>query len=307
MGRTVFAVRLKAREYPTFEEAVGTAIEHAGVRPEWAAIAVAGPVENDRAQFTNVDWSVSADSLRSHFAFSEVHLLNDFEALGHYAATPDPSGLFVLRRGHPSSGAPRLVMGPGSGLGQSIAIPRAGPFAPSVIAAEGGHTFLPIATDDEDRLRGRLHAALGHAPTTENVLSGSGLMRLTSAMLGENAAAYPSAAALTGAALNGDEAARRVTTQFFNFLGSAVRNALYATGARGGVFLAGGIVPRLIPLIAESQFLSRVTENDPCGAYLANIPITVIVAEGAALDGAWRALAAHRSLSGANGAALGFA
>ena len=192
-----------------------------------------------------------------------------------------------VKEGEAILDAPRLVIGPGTGLGQSIGVPQ-GSGAVLAIATEGGHVHLPARTSGEAEIVARLSELVGRTASAEDALSGPGLARLDSIVRERRGDPHDhrQASDITAAAAQGEPAAIATLDVFFCFLGSVVRNAALSTGARGGVFLAGGILPRFKSEFRQSPFNQIFCGEGPMQAYLEQIPVSLILADDAALKGA---------------------
>ncbi|MCB1748143.1 MAG: glucokinase [Gammaproteobacteria bacterium] len=245
-------------------------------------LAVAGPVDGDTVELTNLDWTLSGARLGRRFRFRAVRFLNDFAALAWAVPCLGPAERVALGGGEAVAGAPALILGPGTGFGASLWLPP-----DRAIATEGGHALLAGVSEAEIALLARLRERLGPV-SYEQVLSGPGLVNLYRALGGEIDAASD-AAAVAARAEAGDAVAGEAFAHFFAFLGLAARNLALATGARGGVYLAGGILPRYPERLAASRFRERFETPAPLGDYLPRLPTWLVTHPEAALLGlaAW--------------------
>ncbi len=256
----------------------------AGSRGWVVAAAVAGPVEDGRVQLTNLGWSLSGYALAREAGAERAVLINDYQALARALPALDARDLTRLSGEVPAPGAAQAVLGPGTGLGVSGVVPAGTGWG--VVAGEGGHVTLPPADADEAALLEALRGELGHV-SAEAVLSGAGLSRLHRLLHG----AERTPEAITAALAEAEPQAALTVDRFLAFLGNVAGNLALTLGARGGVYLAGGILPRLAaerlrasPL--HEQFLAKGRFRD----YLAPIPLARIDdPEGATLLGlrAW--------------------
>ncbi|MEP7301325.1 MAG: glucokinase [Caldimonas sp.] len=291
-GSIVDPASYACEELAGVEAAIGRYLaEHARPAPASCALAIAVPVSGDRLTMTNRDWSFSAAELRRALGVGRLVVLNDFTALA--LAVP---GLQVHERrpvggGSAIAGAPVAVLGPGTGLGVSGLLFRQG--EPVPLAGEGGHVTLAAVDAGEDRLLARLRERFGHV-SAERVLSGAGLVHLYQALCdiaGRSAEALAPADVAAHAAAGGDAACQAALEHFFAFLGSVAGNLALTLGARGGVYIGGGIVGRLGRAIDASRFRERFESKGRYRPYLAAIPTWVIeTADAPALRGADRAL-----------------
>ena len=248
-----------------------------GPRPTHAAFAVAAPVIGDHVTFTNLPWRFSIRDLRDALGLDHLDVINDLAAtaLGLSSLTPDDHR--PIGDGTAEPGAPIAVLGPGSGLGVSGLLP--GPAGGTVISGEGGHVTLAASTDQEAAVLAHLRHRLGPV-SAEQVLSGPGLITLHQTVRTlNNQPSHPlNAAEITAAALaQSCPLCQETLTLFCSFLGNFAGNLALTFGARGGVYIAGGIVPRFAEFFAASPFRRRFTEKGRhAGAYLAPIPTFLI-------------------------------
>jgi glucokinase len=263
--------------------------------PAEAAIAIATPVTGDQVQMTNHHWSFSISGLQTSLQLQRLRVLNDFEALALALPALQPDELHVLGGGSPAPGAPRAVIGPGTGLGVAgLVSTAAGELA---LDTEGGHVSLSPANEREAAVVLTLQRRFGHA-SAERALSGPGLVWLYEALCeidGVAASGVDNAAGLIERARAGTDAhCVEALQMFFALLGSVAGNLALTLGARGGVYLGGGILPRLVDLIETSTLRARFEAKGRFASYLAPIPLYLIQAQRSpALLGASRALAVN--------------
>lgn len=245
-----------------------------------ACLAIAGPVNADRYRLTNAGWSGSATEL----GIPHVELLNDFEALALSLPRLDPGDLTSLGGPAPATGMVKAVLGPGTGLGVAGLVPARGGWVP--VPGEGGHVSAPVVTEEEIEVIRALRADGMSFVDAEHLLSGPGLVRLRHGLaLAGGVSATPLPASEIVARVDDSLCARTVEV-FCGLLGSFAANVAVTLGARGGVYLGGGIVPRIVKRIHESDFRRRFEANLVLSGYLSSIATTVIVAEQPALTGA---------------------
>lgn len=264
-----------------------------GVRPAIAAIAVAGPVTGDRVSLTNAAWSFSIAAMKAALGLERLTILNDFTAVA--LSLPRLGGRDVTQIGPGKAvpGEPLAVIGPGTGLGVSALVPSDGGWRP--LASEGGHAGFAPATEQEEAIAARLRRRFGRV-SWERVLSGPGLVNLYAALAGLGGheppeAALPTPAEVTERALAGSCALCREALELFcGLLGAAAGDLALVVGARGGVYLAGGIAPRLAAFLPRSAFRTRFEAKGRLSAYVASIPTLLIATPHAGLLGAAAAL-----------------
>jgi len=261
--------------------------------PPWCAIGIANPITGDRVQMTNSHWSFSISALQAELGFDRLRVINDFTALA--LALPDlaPAELRQIGGGAAAARSPIALIGPGTGLGVSGLLPGPTPGAWIPLEGEGGHVTLAAASEREEAVLRVLRERFGHA-SAERAVSGMGLEALHAALAtleapGVNAAL--TAAEITSRALGGnDPRSAEAVALFCSFLGTVAGNLALTLGARGGVYVGGGIVPRLGVLFEDSAFRERFESKGRFRDYLAQIPVFVIHASvSPALLGAARA------------------
>jgi glucokinase len=266
--------------------------DQGGLKPCSAAIGIANPITGDRVQMTNHHWSFSIAELQRQLALKRLLVINDFTALALSLTALDPADLQAVGGGAAWVGGPLAVLGPGTGLGVSGLLP-AGQGGSVAINGEGGHVTLAAADRHEAAVVEWLHGRFGHA-SAERALSGPGLVNLYEAAchLDGRPADTLAPAEVISRALGGNDRQTQLALDLFcSFLGSVAGNLALTLGARGGVYIAGGIVPRILPLLARSRFRERFAAKGRFHDYLAAIPTWVIVARASpALLGAAQAL-----------------
>ncbi len=273
--------------HPSVIDAIKTYLARSeNATPTRAVLAVATTPHNDLVSFTNNPWSFSIIELAKQLRVTRLRVINDFHAnalaLPHLA----DSDVEKIGGGVPIAGAPMGVLGPGSGLGVS-ALVRAGD-RHEAIAGEGGHVTMAATSDRESAVLDRLRARFGHV-SAERVLSGPGLVNLYSALC-EIEGKEPvevSAERITAAGASGAcGCAGAAVGMFCGMLGTVAGNLALTLGARGGIYIAGGIVPKLGAAFARSSFRERFESKGRFRDYLAAIPTYVITRPHAALVGA---------------------
>ena len=285
---------LPGAEYPTLQAAMRAYIDGVGLgEPTEAAIAIANPITGDAVRMTNHHWAFSQNAVRAEFGLRRLRLLNDFTALA--LALPDltPEQLRQVGGQTAVADAPKALLGAGTGLGVSGLLPNGqGGWVP--VQGEGGHVTLPAETVRERVLVDGLTARYGH-PSSERLLSGQGLLDAFEILCAADGAAVSginSPAAVTEAALQARHPqAVEALGLFCALLGSCAGNLALTLGARGGVYIGGGIAPRLGRALDASAFRARFEAKGRFSDYLREIPVWVITADPSpALLGAARAL-----------------
>ncbi len=282
-GRPVGERSLRVADYPGLIEALDSF--RAGRRVRAACVAMACPVEDEEVHLTNADFGFTKTAVRRHFGLDTFEVINDFTAqalaMPHLAADeavtigPDltaPTG-------------PMAVLGPGTGLGVSGLLPVDGRWVP--ISGEGGHVSFAPRDAAECEILMVLTRRFGRV-SVERILSGQGLVDLHTAraeIAGRPFAEAPAAADITGGALAGEPFAKATIDSFLGILGGLAGDLALTLGAFGGVYIAGGIVPRVRPLLENSPFRRRFEDKGRMGRLLARVPTRLVVAPWPALVG----------------------
>ena len=259
------------------------------IAPTSAALAVATAVTADEVLFTNSAWRFSQAQTRAALGLEKLVVLNDFEAL----ALALPKLDATQARAHanmPAADGPMAVIGPGTGLGVAAVIPTAHGW--QAIAGEGGHATLAAADDFESELLQVVRGSFAHV-SAERLLSGIGLPLLHSAVCtvsGLPLQRTMQAQDIVAEGLAGEPACEKTLFTFCALLGGFAGNVALTFGARGGVFIGGGIVPRLGELFFRSAFRERFEAKGRFGTYLQSIPTALITDTLVALSGAAAAL-----------------
>jgi glucokinase len=288
-GDEVGAVEhVKVGNFATAREAIADFLaRRANGEPVKAAVlAVAGTVVNNRCVMTNSSWIIDGAELHAAFGFDTVHVLNDFEVLAWSLPALQPADLFRLDTQAAVAGEPMLVLGPGTGFGVSCLIERHG--ARLAVITEAGHATLPAESEREEKVIDRMRRRLGHVSIERGALSGSGLQNLYEAIAEVDGIQAPKrdAAGITKAALEGGcELSRATLEMFCAVLGSVAGNLAVTFCARGGVYVAGGIVPRFPKFLAASAFRARFEAKGRYQDYLRSIPTSIIVKPDASFGG----------------------
>jgi glucokinase len=281
-------------DYPSVRAVIERYLsDHALPRPAQVGFGIATPITGDAVRMTNHPWSFSIAELKAALGVEHCVVINDFAALAAALPAFAPGDLRRIGGGVAEPATPLAVLGPGTGLGVAGWVPgRTNASGGIVVAGEGGHVTLAATNAREAAVIGQLQQRYGHA-SAERALSGSGLVNLYEALCALDGVAAAtlqpnqvSSRALAGA----DPACVEALHLFAAFLGSVAGNLALTFGARGGVYLGGGIVPRLGPAFDALPFRARFDAKGRFRVYLERIPTWVITAAAPGLLGAASAL-----------------
>lgn len=284
-------ITLKCADYADMAAMIKACCAQFGIEvPAYACLAIAGPIENGQASMTNLNWIFSIDGLRDQLGMKTLHVINDFAALAYavpFLQKDELVSLYESNKSNPE--APIVVMGPGTGFGMAALVPNQSKW--KIIPTEGGHASFAPTNEKELAIKSFLLKEQSHV-SVENILSGGGLVRLYRALAhtaGVEVKAYTPADVSTKGLANEDALCLQAVLTFCDVLGEVAGDKALSLGARGGVVIGGGITPKLIGLLAESNFLERYKNKGPMTGYVGDISIRLIVNDKAALVGsaAW--------------------
>lgn len=283
---------LPSASFSSLQEAVKAYLESIPERPSVAGFAVAGPIIGDRLRMTNLPWSITRRELQEACGGAHIALVNDFVALALSLPRLAAEDLHRIGGTDAAAEATRLVLGPGTGLGVAgLVHSDAGWIA---VQGEGGHVSLPVSNRRELAIRERMAPGGAHV-SAERLVSGPGLVQLH-AVLAELEGLPPPGLPgerITTLALEGtDRLAALAMEHFVDWLGRLAGDLALAFGARGGVYLGGGIAPRILPLLENGRFRAAFERKGRLSSFLEAVPVHVIMAGDAGLRGA--AIAAAR-------------
>lgn len=264
--------------------------EVAAPRPQRAAMAVATPVAGDRIRFTNNHWSFSTEVVRRDLGLEQLLILNDFTALALALPLLSPNERRAVGGGTATAEAPIGLLGAGTGLGVSGLLWSKNGWIP--LQTEGGHVTFSAGDEREWAISRVLQRQFGHV-SPERLLSGPGLVNLYTALATvEGWSAEPlNPADISSRGLDGScPHCADVLNLFCGALGATAGNLALTLGARGGVYIGGGIVPRLGDFFDGSAFRARFEAKGRFSDYLAAIPTWVITADNPAFRGVAAAL-----------------
>jgi glucokinase len=276
--RLLYAQTYPCEAYPTIDEALAAFLGGRGALPlpRQGVIAIASVIAGDWVAMTNHPWRFSISALKAHFAFERLEVVNDFTAAALALPHLGAEDRFAVGRGVAVDGAPMGVLGPGSGLGVSGLVRCATGWV--ALTGEGGHATLAPGDDREGAAIDLMRRHFDHV-SAERALSGPGLVNLynTLATIDAVPALGYTAAQITDHAIHAsDRLCAETVAMFCAMLGTIAGNLALTLGGRGGVYIAGGIVPRLGPLFAESAFRERFEAKGRLRDYMTAIPTYVV-------------------------------
>ncbi|HLH13108.1 MAG TPA: glucokinase [Methylovirgula sp.] len=252
--------------------------------PVQAVLAVAAPIRDDEVAFTNYPWRFSIEDLRDRLKLRKLRVINDFAANAlaiPYLAQEDR---IQIGSGSPVAGSPIGIIGPGTGLGVSALVPD----SRMPLQGEGGHVTMAPADARESAVLDLMRQRYDHV-SAERVLSGPGLVNLYNVLCelaDVPAAPFTSAQISSPQTWKEDARAREATEMFCAMLGTVAGNLALTLGAGGGIYITGGIVPKLGATFVESCFRERFEAKGRFRAYLAEIPTYMVIHPLPALMGA---------------------
>ena len=276
--------RIGTGSHPTPEAALEAVLSTLSLRPRSAVLAVAGPLQGRGAQLTNANWHFDGPKIAQALGLEQGLLVNDFEALAASLAMLGAGDVETLVPGKPEPKGLRLVMGPGTGFGASALIARGerGVLVPT----EAGHIGVGPEDPTEDKIWPALTAGMPRV-TVEGLLSGDGLVRFHRAVASQSGLleADVSAADITKLALDGDPVALMAVVCFWRLLARVAGDLALAFKATGGVYIAGGIVPRLLPLADAATIHAVFCGKPPMEDIASLFALHVVTAHDAAEQG----------------------
>ncbi|MFK7791126.1 MAG: ROK family protein [Devosiaceae bacterium] len=278
--------QVRTREHADVESAIQEGVlDQTSQIPRTAILAVAGPILGDTFKLTNADWVIDPKRIMERLGFDCVIAINDFEAQA--LALPDlqEQELHVIGEKSPPRRGTKLVLGPGTGLGASMLVDSMGMWI--TVPGEGGHVAIPAENEDDDRLFAHLTQGEQRRLGGEQLVSGDGLERLYRGLGAVDGVDAPleKAADITQAANAGDKLAKKAVERFVVYLARIARELALSVMPAGGVFIAGGIPPKILPFIDHSDFRAIFEAGSPHQDKLKDFATVVVTHERPALAG----------------------
>ena len=283
-------------EYPQFENLIAILLDEIATAtgchsaPQRACLAVACPADTETIAFTNSHWRFSKTDLKSLLGCDELIVINDFEAVAHGITELDDSDLIQVGGDAPVERKAIGILGAGTGLGVAGLVPFENGY--QVLDTEGGHADYAPINDQQSAVVDCLRAEFGRV-SLERLLSGKGILNIYSALckLDDCARVFSTPADIVSAALAGqDEKAVETLNMFCEGMGSAAGNLALTMGARGGVYIAGGVIPRFQSFFLGSGFRRKFEDKGRFVSYLQPIPVFIVMRENLGLLGAAKKL-----------------
>jgi len=277
---------VKTADFDTIGDAIQSAVlDHTSLHPNSAVLAVAGPVESDEIPLTNCPWIVKPKQMLANLGLSDIVVLNDFEAQALAVVALGDEHMEKIGGGTPEPNAGRVVLGPGTGLGVAGLVHALGRWIP--IPGEGGHMDIGPRSPRDLEVFPHIEPIEGRI-SGEQILCGRGLVNVyrAVAMADGKPSPFTQPAEITAAALEkSDPVAEEALSIFATCLGRTAGDLALVFMSRGGVFLTGGIAPKILPALKAGNFRAAFEDKAPHSALMRTMPVYVVTQPLAALAG----------------------
>ncbi len=296
----IYTQRFINAQHSGVEEVVTQFMATVGVTPAVACFAVAGVVSANKAQMTNLPWELSGEQLKARFGFTTALIINDLTAVASslkYLDKENPSEVHSLLQGVREGGAVSGVIAPGTGLGEGFVVDFSGKIF--VTGSEGGHTdFAPV---DDEQMALLSWMQIDKKPVSyESIIAGPGIARLydfckvyhemdeSQDVIDDMAGQADRTPAIMGGVTRENQCplCLKVTQLFLRILGSEAGNLALKVYAKGGIYVGGGILPRLVGHISFDGFRENFLNKGPMSELMAEVPVMLLLNKDAALTGA---------------------
>lgn len=277
---------LPCAEYPGLIEAATDYLQKVGMKSvTHACFPLACPVDVDLIKLTNNHWQFTRDQLIQAFDLEKLHLINDFTAMALGMLEVPEEGFTLIKSGTPKADTPRVVIGPGTGLGVSGLVPFRDEWR--ALSTEGGHVSFAPTDELSIEILKILQKQFGRV-SVERILSGQGLVNLYQAMaqIFDIPLVSLTPAQISQKALEGDKLAAQVLTRFCRVLGEVTGDSVLKMGGVGGVYLCGGILPRMVDFLIQSEFVEAFLAKGRAIEFIANVPVQLCIHKNPGLLGA---------------------
>ena len=268
---------LSGKDYPQFIDAVEAYILGLpNIKPASACIAMAGPVKGDHVKMTNLDWSFSKREVQDHFSFSALLVINDYTAAAVSTTHLQEHEVLTIKQGNGEPTGNRAIFGPGTGLGIAGLVYSETGWVP--IPSEGGHVNISISTPLEAEILAAALQTYDHV-SAEVFLSGPGLVNIYKMInvINNTQADELTPKDVTSRALDGsDDQCVETLEVFCSLLGTFAGNIALTYGAKGGIFLTGGILPRISDFLMQSKFVTRFSSKGIMSHFVEPIPVSLV-------------------------------
>jgi glucokinase len=302
--RLVSSLVYPSREFAGLDQIVAKFVETSSLHPDAACFGVAGPVRNGRVQTSNLPWTIESQRLADELKITKAVLINDLEANAWGIAALDENDLVALNQVGGNPAGNQAVISAGTGLGEAGMYWDGSQY--HVFACEGGHADFAPRNQLETELLGYLQARYGHV-SYERVASGPGLVNVFDFLrdsgrdtapqwlLDEMSSGDPAAAISRAGVAGKCPLCEQAVNIFISVYAAEAGNLALKLMATGGVYLGGGISPKMLPKLAQPQFMQAFTDKGRLSGLMESIPVRVIVNDQAALLGAARCAVAKGS------------
>ncbi|SFD68482.1 glucokinase [Pseudoalteromonas denitrificans] len=274
-------------DFSSLESALSQYVEFVSFyAPKYACLAVAGPIKGESVRLTNLGWNFVVSDVKQEFGFEQLSIINDFAAFAYAAPYLDKTENLSIKSGYFSDNENIAVIGPGTGFGAAALVKNNQ--HQTVLSCEAGHITLAAVTQLQFELLAQLKKQYDHV-SVETVFSGIGLTRLYQAMakIEQVEVDELNPSQITQRALDGHcEICLKTLEQFCSWLGSVAGDLALTFGARGGVFIGGGILPRIQHILLDSQFSQNFVKKGIMTNFVQDIPVTLVVQDNIPLIGA---------------------
>ena len=277
---------VRTADFASLDEAIQAAVlDRTSLRPRSALLAIAAPVDGDEIALTNHGWTVRPKAMLDAFELEEVIVVNDFEAQALGVVALGSEHMERIGGGRVHDEASCVVLGPGTGLGVAGLVHARGMWIP--VPGEGGHVDIGPRSPRDFAVFSHLET-IGGRISGEQILCGRGLVNLYRAVAAADGASprLSAPAEITAAALAGDDGiAVEALSIFVTCLGRLAGDLALVFMARGGVYLTGGIVQKIVPALQDGRFRAAFDDKAPHGALMREMPVHVVTHPLAALAG----------------------
>lgn len=288
-GNEIFGIeQVPNRDFPSLVSVFNSYLRKAQcvVHPRKACFAVASPVVGDKVSFTNNSWSFSIQEIKGQLGLEYLKVINDFEAIAMSLPYLSKEEARKIGGGTAVPHHAIAVLGPGTGLGMAALVPAHPKSIP--LAAEGGHASFAPQDRVEEYIAHRLTEKIGFV-SNEDLLCGQGLVNIYEGLCSYHRTPFQAvdAATIANRGLQADDPiSREALDRFCGILGSVAGDYALQIGAKGGVYIAGGIVPRFVDFFESSSFRARFEQKGRFRSYMESIPTFVVLASQPGLIGA---------------------